>query len=130
MSAIFGEHLKNLRAKESASQNQSSEEGKERYTWDTFVPRLIPLCALKKDDDICSPWSRYLATPGPAASMPGTKAVDRVSNSMLLLLQLCSDVVDVDVSKLLQWVSHVEWTIIRTHAVAGVSADTPSPADI
>lgn len=130
VSAIFGQHLKNLRAKDSANLSGLGG-GNKGYSWDTVTPRLIPLCALEKDGDSCSPWSRYLATPGPGVAAPSSKEVHLVSNSMLLLLHLCSDVVDVEVRKLLQWVSHVEWTIIRTHKVPGVSSgDTLTLTDI
>lgn len=126
VSAVFGQHLKNLKAKESSA-NQSHQG--ERYSWDAFTPRLIPLCALGNDSEGCGPWSRYLATPGPVVAAGPSKEVDSVSNSMLLLLQLCSDVVDVEVKRLLRWVSHVEWTIIRTHGVPGVPQFVSSGSD-
>lgn len=131
VSTVFGQHLKNLRANVECSANQCSQgKGKERYSWDNFTPRLIPLCELQKDEDSCGPWSRYFATPGPVDAARPSSEVDCVSNSMLLLLQLCSDVMDVEVRRLLWWVRHVEWTIIRTHGIACVLQSSPSPAHV
>ena len=137
VAALFGQHLKELRVKDSLADGSGQGGGEEKYNWETFTPRLIPLWALEMDDDGLGPWSRYVATPAPSIAAGSNKEVDGVSNSMLLLLQLCSDVIDAEPRKLLQCVSHVEWTIIRTHKIDNVSPvlssppadESPPPAD-
>ncbi len=114
VSGIFTEYRRNLKKKESkvnAESSTSSEAAHELYTWDTFVPRVIPLSSLTMDTTD-TPWSRYYATP---ATMDRTKPLldmDHVPNSVVLLLQLCADVVETSSLSLLQEVRLVEWQVI------------------
>lgn len=120
VSSVFGKHLRNLRCsagtgEKAEEEGEEQEEEEEMYDWDSFVPRRVHLDILEGDDDddgSGGPWSRYLATPETQYSRTPGKEFSYLSDSMVLLLQLCSDVVDVEATKLLLRVKYVEWTII------------------
>lgn len=82
------------------------------YSWDNFSPRLIPLSALL-DQGENSPWKRYTATP--TTSDDPREDFRGLSNSMVLLLELCSDVVDCTALALMHALRDVEWKVIRDH---------------
>lgn len=80
------------------------------YSWDSFVPRQIPLSALLGDSDH-APWRKYVATP--TTSKDPREDLKRLPGSMVLLLELCCDVVDTSTLDLMQQVRSVEWHIIK-----------------
>jgi len=90
------------------------------------VPRRISLKFLESEDG-SGPWSRYLATPDSEKSKPRGKEFKFLSDSMVQLLQLCSDVIGVKPRKLLLRVKYVEWTIIFSAQVP-VAQEQPSPS--
>ncbi len=131
VSAVFGQHLRNLRSSAGTgerTEDEEEEQEEEMYSWDSFVPRRVPLDALESGDDGSGPWSRYLATPETEHSRTPGKEFNYLSDSMVLLLQLCSDVVDVEATKLLLRVKYVEWTIIFASGVP-VAPSVSSLAD-
>ena len=127
VAAIFGQHVRNLRTKASVGGKVAR---KEMYSWDTFTPQRIPLDALE-EGDVSEPWSRYLATPDTMDSKTAGKEFQLVSDSMVLLLQLCSDVVDVRARNLLCRVRQVEWSIIsRAEVPVAPKLSTSSSEDV
>ena len=116
VAAIFSQHLKKtLKGRKEPEENMMSKE-EDVYNWDSFVPRRISLKALELEDGT-GPWSRYLATPDSQEARARGKEFKFLSDSMVQLLQLCSDLISVKPHKLLLRVKHVEWTIIFSAAV-------------
>ena len=111
VSEVFQQHLQNLREREkSEADTGHRKEGVELYSWDNFVPRRIPLSALLHDPDH-APWRKYLATP--MTSDDPLVDFKCLPNSVVLLLELCSDVVDTPPLTLMQQVRNVEWQVIQ-----------------
>ena len=128
VSGVFKQHLLNLKEREPDTESKSLKTA-EVYSWDDFVPRLIPLTALLEDSDH-APWRQYFATPAVADKNHPEQDIELLSNSMVLLLQLCSDVVDTSIVDLMQWVRHVEWEIIKgpLDAITTQSSSCPPTA--
>lgn len=110
MSEVFRQHHTNLERKH--KETSPAESSEKLYSWDNFTPRLIPLSALlgKKGE---SPWKQYTATPN--TSDDPREDFCGLSNSMVLLLELCSDVVDTTALALMKALRVVEWKIIQDH---------------
>lgn len=106
VSEVFRKHLSSLQ--ENHVEDDDKKEG--LYSWDNFTPRLIPLSSLLKDPDH-APWKQYIATPSMGCGLK--QDFDRLPKSMVLLLELCSDVLDTTALVLMQHVRNVEWEIIR-----------------
>ncbi len=115
MSEVFREHRTNLerRLERSGEGSGTAAAATERmYSWDNFSPRLLPLSALLEGTDD-PPWRHYTATP--TTSDDPREDFRGLSNSMVLLLELCSDVVDSTALALMQALRAVEWKIIQDH---------------
>ena len=118
VSDVFRKHLSSLQGTREAQEQEAKEEEteeeeeeKERlYSWDNFTPRLIPLSVLLEDPDH-APWKQYIATPFTACDLK--QDFDGLPKSMVLLLELCSDLLDTTALVLMQHVRNVEWEIIR-----------------
>ena len=108
VSEVFKKHLSNLRKKAAESASKAREE---LYTWDDFTPRLIHIDVLRKQGDR-APGKHYV--PILTTSKDPQLDLQCLPASMLLLLELCSDVVGTTTLVLMRYLRSVEWHIIQS----------------
>lgn len=110
---VYRQHLANLREKRkeaaATAEQSASSPGHQPYSWADFTPRMIPISSLLEGPAEQAPWARYLAT-----NVKDSSQKD-MSDSMVLLLEMCSNVVDTSVANLLQMLRGVEQYIMKRH---------------
>jgi hypothetical protein len=106
---VFGKvHRSYQQHQEKMAADEESEE--DLYNWDDFKPRLIRCSALLEGPDR-APWKQY--APILTTNRDLRAEFEALPRSMVLLLEMCSDVVDTTALALMQCVRNVEWYITQ-----------------